>query len=214
MSEASHSKKFSGIPPDLQALLRQQHRQARQAADNFVRVCREGRACQLDNAHLFLNDCDHTAWRLAMRRIARLDSVSPDVQAAFIPIWVESKMLALRVGNRPVLAKALRVLLPGAAITTPLTLYRGAGAHERRRRLYGFSWTTDAAVARTFAEHWARPIRPPYSGPAPAGVILRTVAPPEAVLLMRQPEDYYDEGEVVVDPFRLGKVTVVERLGG
>ena len=46
------------------------------------------------------------------------------------------------------------------------------------------------------------------------GVILKTIAPPEAMLLIRQPEDYYDEGEVVVDPFRLGKIRLVERLAG
>jgi hypothetical protein len=43
-------------------------------------------------------------------------------------------------------------------------------------------------------------------------VILEPLAPPEAILLVRQPEDYYDEGEIVVDPFRLGRVTVAERL--
>jgi hypothetical protein len=43
-------------------------------------------------------------------------------------------------------------------------------------------------------------------------VILSTVAPPPAVLLIRKPEDFYDEGEVVVDPYRLAKVTVVERI--
>jgi hypothetical protein len=42
--------------------------------------------------------------------------------------------------------------------------------------------------------------------------VLKTVVPPDAVLLTRQPEDYYDEGEVVVDPFRLGRVDVVERI--
>jgi hypothetical protein len=38
------------------------------------------------------------------------------------------------------------------------------------------------------------------------------VAPPEAILLIRQPQDYYDEGEVVVDPFRLGQIKLVERF--
>lgn len=41
-------------------------------------------------------------------------------------------------------------------------------------------------------------------------MLLSTLAAPDAVLLMREPEDYYDE--VVVDPFRLGKVLVEERL--
>ena len=38
------------------------------------------------------------------------------------------------------------------------------------------------------------------------GVVLQTVAPPEAVLLTRE-----RESEVVVDPYRLHKVTVAER---
>jgi hypothetical protein len=90
------------------------------------------------------------AWRLAMGHIARLRSVTPEIRDAFIPIWVEHKMLALRVGNRPVLANALRVLLPGNYSGPPLALYRGTSGWERRRRLYGFSWTTDVAIARKF----------------------------------------------------------------
>jgi hypothetical protein len=50
--------------------------------------------------------------------------------------------------------------------------------------------------------------------PAREGVILQTLAPPEAILLIRPPEDYYDEEEVIVDPFRLGKIKVIERLRG
>jgi hypothetical protein len=49
--------------------------------------------------------------------------------------------------------------------------------------------------ARKFVEHWHRPdLKPTFNM---EGVILQTVAPPEAVLLIRQPEDYYDEGEVI-----------------
>ena len=33
---------------------------------------------------------------------------------------------------------------------------------------------------------------------------------PAAVLLVRPPEDYYDEGEVVIDPRHLGRVYVHE----
>jgi hypothetical protein len=43
----------------------------------------------------------------------------------------------------------------------------------------------------------------------PGPAILSTVAPASAILLRREPEDYFDEGEVVVDPFRLGVVTVI-----
>jgi len=115
-------------------------------------------------------------------------------------------MLPLRVGHRPTMAAALRVLMPSSYSGPPLMLYRGTIIGERRRRIYGFSWTTDIATAQSFAKHWSQ------SAPddASRGLILKTLAPPEAVMLIRQPEDYYDEGEVVVDPFRLSKINVVE----
>ncbi len=128
--------------------------------------------------------------------------------------------MPLKVGKRRVLADALRVLLPGRYGGPPLQLYRGTGWQERRRHLNGFSWTQDREVARRFAEHWAG------SGQSPdqearakelarqwgGGVILGTTAPPEAILLMRDNEEYFDEREVVVDPFKLRFVTVLERL--
>jgi len=198
------------LPPEWRAHLRAERRQARQAADVFVRICREGDTNQLYNAHLILNE---DAWRLAMAKVAKLPRVSPAIQRAFVQIWIESKMLPLRVGHRPTMAAALGVLLPGAHLGRPLVLYRGTNIHERRRRIYGFSWTTEIATARTFAEHWSQPISH-VSEPRHdfQGVVLRTLAPCDAVLLIRQPEDYYDEGEVVVDPLGLDKVEVVERL--
>ena len=49
---------------------------------------------------------------------------------------------------------------------------------------------------------------PTYAQPTArfAGVVLESVAPPTAILLIRQPEDWYDEGEIVVDPFALNSV--------
>jgi len=163
----------------------------------------------LYDAACLLNECVD-AWRLAIAYVAKLPRVSPEVQAAFVAVWIESKNLPLSVGNRPVLARALRVLLPGGYYGPPLMLYRGTGRHERRRRLYGFSWTIELAVARKFAERWATPV----PGVVTEGVILQTLAPPEAIMLIRQPEDYYDEEEVVADPFLLGKINVIERLRG
>jgi hypothetical protein len=103
------------------------------------------------------------------------------------------------VGHRPTMAAALRMLLRGVRVRSPLMLYRGTNNHERRRRLYGFSWTTDIATARTFAAHWSQPISANL-GEGFQGVVLQTCAPPDAILLIRRPEEYYDEGEVVVDP--------------
>jgi hypothetical protein len=195
--------RFKDLPHEWRVRLLDQAREARRASDVFTRVCREGDGEHLYNAHLLLNECDHTAWRLAMAKAAKLPPVSPDIQDAFLSIWIENKMLPLRVGHRPTMAAALRVLMPRNYSGPPLVLYRGTHIGERRRHLYGFSWTTDIATARGFAEHWSQP------GIAFQGVVLRTLAPPEAVLLVRRPEDHFDESEVVVDPFRLGKVDVL-----
>jgi hypothetical protein len=199
-------RRLTITPPEWQAQFREEHRQAMQAAAVFARVCKEGRADQLYNAHLFLNESGPDAWRLAMQRVTKLGCVSPDIQNAFVSIWIESKMLPLMVGNRPVLARALRVLMRSDYTGPPLTLYRGTTNGERRRHLYGFSWTTDQAKARGFAEQRTHP---KYQV---EGVVLQAVVPAEAILLVRKPEDYYDEGEVVVDPFGIGRVKVIARL--
>jgi hypothetical protein len=201
------------LPPEFRARFLDDRRQARQAAEAFARICEEGQADRLSDAALWLHHCTNgDAWRLAMVRVAKLPRVSPEIQDAFLSIWVESKMLPLAVSNRRVMADALRVLMPGNYSGPQLTLYRGASYNERRHCRYGFSWTTDAAVARKFAEHWARPELVAYTGKTVEGVVLQTLAPREAILLIRRPEDYYDEGEVVVDPFQLTKVEVGERL--
>lgn len=195
-----------------QAQAKAQRRDERKAAKAFVRVCRDGDYELVYDAATWL-DQGMDAWRLAMAGVAKLPRVSPEIQGAFVPIWVMHKMLPLKVGDRSVLARALRVLMPGARSGSPLTLYRGASVHERRRRRWGFSWTTDPGIARGFAEWWAQPKPPGYRGDwDQGGVVLQTVAPPPAILLVRPPEDWYDEGEVVVDPYRLGKVTVHETL--
>jgi hypothetical protein len=211
--------KMTRLPPDLRASLLEERRRDREAARVFVRVCAEGDAGSLDNAARQL-DAGGDAWCFACIRIAKLPRVSAEIRKAFVPIWVEHKMLPLRVGGRRVLADALRVLLPGGYSGPPLTVYRGTNNHERRRRVYGFSWTTDVAVARRFAEKWAKPLPAVGTSPRDQGVVLQTSVPREAVLLIRKPGDYYirnpgnyyDEGEVVVDPFRLGRIKVVERL--
>jgi hypothetical protein len=193
------------LPPEFRDQLQQQRRDARKAAANFAAVCSRGDADELYNAGLWLDECVD-AWRLAMAKVARLPAVSRSIQEAFVPIWVEHKMLPLNVGNRPVLVRALRVLMCSSYTGSPLTLYRGTTNGERRRHLYGFSWTTDQTKAREFAEQRTHPEF------QVEGVVLQAVVPAEAILLVRKPEDYYDEGEVVVDPFGIGRIRVIERL--
>jgi hypothetical protein len=198
--------KLAQLPAEQQDQLRRERREASRAAAHFAAICAGGDADLLYDAALWLDQSYGDSWRLAMVKIAELPAVSHDIQKAFLPIWIEHKMLPLRVGDRPVLAKALRVLMPCDYGGPPLTLYRGTGGNERRRHLYGFSWTMDQTIARGFAERWAQPDL------QIEGVVLRAVVLAKAILLIREPEDYYDEGEVVVDPYRIDEVDIVERL--
>ena len=136
------------------AQILQWRREAMRAATAFARACEEGDPERLHRCAEWVND-RIGAWLPAMRKVARLARVSPEIQEAFLPIWIEHKCLPLVVGDRPVMAAALRVLMPGGYVVEPLTLYRGAHSRERRRPLYGFSWTTDIEVARQFARNWS-----------------------------------------------------------
>ncbi len=55
-----------------------------------------------------------------------------------------------------------------------MRLFRGASAGERRRRVYGLSWTTEVAEAEFFARE-----RQVWDG---GSVVLETLAPPEAII--------------------------------
>ena len=178
--------------------------QARRFAALFADACERGDTAAF-YAALDSSGSNPDSWRLAMARVARLDCVSTAIRRAFGGIWVESKMLPLRVGNRRVLANALRVLMPCDYRGKQLKLFRGTNTLERKRRLYGFSWTTDYRTARTFA---GGPLK--VDG---ASVVLESVVPAHAILWKRKKErNHYDEGEVIVDPFGLKTVRVAERL--
>jgi hypothetical protein len=195
------------LPPEFRDQLLRERREAKAAADTFVRIYKDGRADDVKTAALWLDETIG-GWRLAIIKIGRLKCVTPEVQDAFVTEWITRKHVALKVGDRPACAAALRVLMPGGYSIPPLTLYRGTHEGERKRRLYSFSWTTDVSVARQFAQRHAE-----AAIGSVAGIVLRTLAPPQAVLLIRQPEGTgFDESEIVVDPYRLGRVIVQERL--
>jgi hypothetical protein len=196
--------RYAELPEEWRASIRAERKKATQAATGFVRVCQDGRADMVELAAVWLDECN--AWRPAMAMIGRLERVTREVRDAFQSVWIERKHIPLRVGSRPICAAALRVLMPGHYCGPQLTLYRGTRASERRRHLYGFSWSSNAAIAGKFAERYAA------DAMLGGGVLLQTSPPAEAILLVREADGFYDEGEVVIDPFRLGKVIVLERL--
>ena len=170
----------------------------------FAASCQTGDVDGMLHATHFLNDHTFDGWRLAMGRVARLSAVSPEIRAAFLNVWIESKALPRKVGHRPTMARALHVLMPPVAQAQPLHLFRGTSAHERSRRRYGFSWSTHRHIAEGFAE-WA-------SRGSGGAVLLKAMAPIGSVHLCREDEGYYDEGEVVVNPYALERVEVVALL--
>jgi hypothetical protein len=162
-------------------------------------------------------------WTLALRKLAKLTSVSPEMQYAFGDAWVRHKHLSFAVNNHSLLCAAARVMLP--AYTGPaVRLFRGASTIESRRRSYGLSWTEYLAEAERFAEE-----RQEWPG---GSVVFETVAPPAAIICkMPYPEpfteeervempsgvhfeDFYEEQEYVIDRRQLTQVTVVRRLHG
>jgi hypothetical protein len=59
-----------------------------------------------------MNNLSVDGCRLAMLGAGRLATTTDEVRAAFPNMWIESKSAPLRVGDRPALVPALRILLP------------------------------------------------------------------------------------------------------
>jgi hypothetical protein len=132
-------------------------------------------------------------------------------------------MLPLSIGDHPALCNALRVLLP-AYRGRSVRLFRGAGAYERRRRIYGLCWSADRAGADRFARE-----RQVMDG---GSVLLETIAPTAAIIsAVDYPEPFtqeeiqkikrehpnaqipafHEEREYVVDRRHLRAVSVLRR---
>jgi hypothetical protein len=131
-------------------------------------------------------------------------------------------MINLGVDDNRALCQALRILTP--RYTGPeLKLFRGASAGERRRGVYGVSWTSSLAAAQGFAED--------YQWHPEGSVILETMAPPAAIITAIEypppiteaekvemglaPDtkvvERSDECEYLVDRRHLGRVKVLRR---
>ena len=189
-------------------MLRQEQNERSMAADEFAAAAASG------DPERFLQAVDGFSlvlepWGLALHRVPKVENISPAIRQEFLSIWVQHKGLGRRVPNRGVMLKALRALLPNhkSPRTESVTLYRGASVRERLLRRYGFSWTTDIAIARAFAGSV------PNDGAHPEleGVVLSVSAAPSAILYERSPEGWYDEGEIIVDPFKLTGVKLEQR---
>jgi hypothetical protein len=202
--------------------LRLERRAAKDAAEEFLRACESG------DVDAFWTAADRVAeagdgWLSAFRKlISKGRPVSQEIQNAFQQFWIQSKDFPRRIGNDRVLCDAVRILLPPYH-GPGLLLYRGTTAGERRRRTYGLSWSDDLISAEDFARRCS----------ADDGIVLETLAPPDAILAAirySKPFDaseieqvkhespnaaiheYHHEREYVIDRRHLGPVSVVRRV--
>jgi hypothetical protein len=188
---------------DLHRLIAERQRAPKLAADAFVAAVSAG---DIEALAASLDDVEMTcAWRLVVRRCARLTDVSEEMRQAMLRIWTTSgDHLRGEVRDDLVLKTALRVLLPRYQ-GPPVTLYRGDSLWNRRRRTYGLSWTSNEEVADGFARGLWRTMEG-------GSVVLRTVAEPRAVIcVVGLEEDRYGEAEYLIDRRALKSVGVVRR---
>ena len=144
-------------------------------------------------------------WREAMLAVSRAGGVADNIRQEFIYSWnLNGDHLRNEVGEDKILMDGLRQLLPsynGAAVA----LYRGDSFANRKRRTYGLSWTVNKGIAEAFA----RGIWRTFDG---GSVLLKTVAPPEAIICALPSEVHHTEEEYLVDRRQLTGVSVLERF--
>jgi hypothetical protein len=145
------------------------------------------------------------AWREGFMAVRRVTSVPSKVRERFLAIWVNhGDSIRSAVADDLVLIDGLRVLLPpyeGPA----MTLYRGEGAWNRRRRTYGLSWSADRGVGESFAQGL-------WQTCEGGSVLLESAAPAGAIICSpAMLGTDRDEAEYLVDRRRLARVAVLQR---
>lgn len=188
---------------DFHRALAEERRRDRAIAQALHDACKIGDVDRFYEAADLALNASIDGWRLGFKKIGLLGAVTPDIQAAFLRVWIETK--SLRDGTRVDLIKALRVLLPPYS-GPDVRLYRGEFFRNRLRRRCGVSWSADLSIAERFAQDG----RQASEG---GSVILETRAPAAAIIASTEVAgDYYGEREFLVDPVRLLGVKVIRHF--
>lgn len=191
---------------DVREMIRRQRQEERESVKHFASAVRASDLA-LTAAAIERLEQVGLAWRRAMRSIVGVET-TPEFKSGFLEVWMRvGDAMRDSVDDDLLLVSALRSLLPKYK-GPPRRLYRGSTFLERKRRLYGLSWSAELSVAQQFAQHCARH--------APLGsVVLATEALPEAIVCAAaELSDSYGEMEYIVDRRRLSRVEVVERIPG
>jgi hypothetical protein len=92
--------------------VREEQREAQRnnvaAAKAFVRACKKGDVAALYKAVNFINDHTERGWTTTMRKFAwEVRHVSPDIQSAFLRVWIGSPKLPRLIDPIPLLRHIL-----------------------------------------------------------------------------------------------------------
>lgn len=188
----------------LMALAAAEAAQARADIREFVEGSVAGDKEGFERALVRLSE-NSDALRKAFRRIARESKVPMTTRMCFLSFWFSfGEHWRNEVGDDRILLPALRALMPsyrGSAVE----LFRGDSMWNRRRRTYGPCWSRSRIVAE---QHAAGPWRSHHSE---GSVLLRTLAPANAIICALPDHVTSDEEEYIVDRRFLNHVTVLKR---
>jgi hypothetical protein len=146
-------------------------------------------------------------WSQALRGTLK-SPVQPDhFRRLLLDMWRHhGEHLRSEVDNDLQLLDALRLMLP-PYIGPAITVFRGDGFANRKRRTYGLSWSRDVEIAREFGS------RGTWRTTRGGSVLLEASAPPDAVICeVCEADDDYCEKEIIIDRRRLRSVKVLERF--
>ena len=125
----------------------------RKAAMNMVEACKSGEADRFFEAVDIIHDCSVDGWRLAFKKISKLGEISPEIQNAFLRVWVESKSIRLSIGDDLLVIAGLRVLLPPYRGPDVL-LFRGDSLRARSRRILWYVMDRQHRYRRTVRHYY------------------------------------------------------------
>ncbi|MGO7133427.1 hypothetical protein AB9E06_21475 [Rhizobium leguminosarum] len=148
------------------------------------------------------------AWRAAFLAIRGKANPSMAFRLEMGGVWsLHGSMIRNGVNDDLLVADALRRILPPYD-GSDMTLFRGEGFNNRRRRVYGLCWSSEEGVARSFAKDQASDYRQ-------GAVVLKAFVPKEAIVASIHDLDPENgESEYLVDRrfLKPAMITVIDRL--
>ena len=130
------------------------------------------------------------------------DFVTQIFKDEFYKFWIERGMFVRKqINNDELLRNLLRKLLPPYQ-GEEITLYRGENIKDYRKNRIGFCWNSDLKIAKRFSTRNA------YNN---SKLILSGRFDKDSIITkIHSQDDYMDESEYIIDPFKITNITIIE----